>query len=556
MWSTLPSIEKDCMVVMNARFDTPVVADGGFARIVSALRDPACYPHPVARVELVETHISWVMLTGEYAYKIKKPVNLGFLDFTSLAARRHFCEEELRLNRRLAPDIYLETVTVTGDPARPRIGGRGPALEYAVKMRQFPQSALLDAALERGEATAATFEALAYRIANFHAAGRCAALTPGVDAAASMLTPVLDNFEQMLPLLDAPDDIALLGRLREWTVREHQRPANMLGQRLAAGRIRECHGDLHLGNIALIDGEPTPFDCIEFDPALRWMDVMSEVAFLAMDLETHGRSDLAYRFLNTYLEHCGDYDGVALLPFYLVYRAVVRAKTNLLRAAQPDVTPDQRDRALAVYAHYLSRADAYTRAQRGAIIITHGLAGCGKTALTQPLIAALGAIRVRSDVERKRLHGFTALARTGAALDAGIYTADAGLRTYGQLAQYVHQMAGAGFPVIVDAAFLKRGQRTAFLALARGLGVPFAIVDVAAPHAELRARVAARAAQGDNASEATLQVLEAQIATHEPLSADELACAVTVDAHLNVAAAARTLCDRLAQKLQQPPDHA
>ena len=537
--------------MINARCESPAVAASGGTRVVHALRNPACYPHPVAHIEIIETHISWVILTGDYAYKIKKPVNLGFLDFTLLESRRHFCEEELRLNRRLAPDLYLETVTITGEPDRPRIGGAGPVLEYAVKMRQFPQPALLDAALARGDAGGKTIDALARRIAIFHAAGRCAAMTPGADAAASALAPALDNFAQMLPLLDAPDDIALLGRLREWTLRESKRPARLLGQRLAAGRIRECHGDLHLGNIALLDGEPVPFDCIEFNPALRWMDVISEIAFLTMDLEAHGRRDLAYRFLNAYLDHCGDYDGAALLPFHLVYRAIVRAKTQLMRSTQRDASPDQRDRAQAACAHYLALANSYTHAQRGAVIITHGLAGSGKTTLTQPLIAALGAIRVRSDVERKRLHGLSALARTGDALDAGIYATDATLRTYDRLARYAHTIAGAGFPAIIDATFLKREQRTAFHALARGLDVPFAIVNVTAPHDVLQTRVEARAAPGDNASDATLDVLKAQRAAREPLAADELRCAVTIDAGLDITSAARSLCDALAQKLRQ-----
>ena len=416
---------------MNVCDDPPAITRSEVERMLAALLDPACYPHPVQRFDVLETHISWVILTGDYAYKIKKPVNLGFLDFTSLASRRHYCEEELRLNRRLAPGIYLDTVAITGDPARPRIGGAGPAIEYAVKMSEFPQSSLLDAALARGEVNATVITALAHKIAAFHATASSAASTPGVDAATLVLAPALENFRQMLRLLDAPEDVEILVRLREWTLSEHERSASLLCKRLAECRVRECHGDLHLGNIVLLEGKATPFDCIEFNPALRWMDVISEVAFLMMDLEAHGRRDLAYVFLNSYLEDTGDYSGVAVLPFYRVYRAVVRAKISLLRAAQAGATPEHRASALAAFKRYLTLATDYIRPRRGAVIITHGLSGSGKTSLTTPIISALGAVRIRSDVEMTRMHDCCMCAlnnRRTVASDSAVGTLSAGIR--------------------------------------------------------------------------------------------------------------------------------
>ena len=534
---------------MNARHNLLGTGKQDMARMVAALRHPACYSHVVQDVILLETHISWVILAGSYAYKIKKPVNLGFLDFSSLAARRHYCEEELRLNRRLAPDLYLEVVPVTGEFDAPRVGGDGPVLEYAVKMRRFAQTALLDARVAGGTLYSTTVDSLARKIAAFHAAAPNALTTPGIEPAAGVLPPALENFRQMLPLLESADDLEALARLRAWTLAEHRHPARLLAQRLAEGHIRECHGDLHLGNIVLLDGEPTPFDCIEFNPALRWMDTMSEAAFPVMDLAAHGRGDLAHVFLDSYLEAGGDYGGIPVLPFYLAYRAVVRAKISLLRGAQTDVTAQQRQRAVAACRNYMALAQSYSRPRRGAVIITHGLSGSGKTTLTQPLIADLGALRVRSDVERKRMHGLPPLARTSSPVAAGIYTPQATDRIYTLLCSHARSIVGTGFSALIDATFLKRDQRAMFRKLAQEMRVPFVIISANAPQDVLRARLADRAANGGEASEATLAVLETQIASREPLNADELVDAVAVDASADVAAGTRALVSALRQRL-------
>ena len=532
---------------MNIRSELPTGNGADTAALVAALRNPALYPHPVQRVELVETHISWVLLTGDYAYKIKKPVNLGFLDFTTLDSRRHYCAEELRLNRRLAPALYLDVVPITGTPRSPAFAGSGPPIEYAVKMRQFAQSALLDSALARGEVGAEVIAQLARTIAEFHARLAPAAVDDGANTLA--LAPARDNFAQMLPLVYAPADIAALKTLREWMLREYETNTGRFRQRCADGYVRECHGDLHLGNIALIDGTATAFDCIEFNAALRCMDVMSEVAFTMMDLEAHAHRDLAYTFLDTYLESSGDYAGVAQLPFYCVYRALVRAKVNLIRTAQPDTPPAERQQAHDEYRHYVGIAAARANSKRGAIIITHGLSGSGKTTLTRPLAATLGAVRVRSDIERKRLHGLGAFALSAAATGAGIYAGDATVQTYRQLLRHARSIAGAGMPVIVDATFLRLEQRADFHALARQLDVPFAIVNVAATHDELRARVAARAARGDDASEATVAVLEAQIGNCDALTAEEMGQAFTITAE--PPAATHALTDQLTRRFPQ-----
>ena len=285
-------------------------------------------------VEVVETHISWVLLAGDYAYKIKKAVNLGFLDFSTLEKRRFYCAEELRLNRRLAPDLYLEVVPIAGSADHPVLNGPGPAIEYAVKMRRFPQACLLDQVLLRGELTPETIDAIARRIADFHGRTAIADNESPFGTPERAHLPVAENFAQIRPRLRDNEDLIRLDELERWSEREYQARFNALAARKARGLIRECHGDLHLGNMALLDGEAVPFDCIEFSDNLRWIDVISEAAFLAMDLQDRGRPDLARRFLNAYLEQTGDYEGLEVLRYYLVYRAMVRAKVACIRAGQ------------------------------------------------------------------------------------------------------------------------------------------------------------------------------------------------------------------------------
>jgi aminoglycoside phosphotransferase family enzyme/predicted kinase len=502
--------------------------------LFAALLDPACYPHPVAGVRVLETHISWVLLTGEYAYKIKKPVTLGFLDFSTLGLRRYYCEEELRLNRRLAPELYLDLVEIRGTPAAPRIAGEGPLLEYAIRMREFPQAALASRALASGTFGAAEVDALAAGVARFHSDAPRARAQDRFSAPDTVLEDALQNFEQMLPLIkSAPDDRALR-TLRRWTEREFALRRDAIAARKREGFVRECHGDLHLGNIVLLDGRPVPFDCIEFSDGLRWIDVMSEAAFLAMDLEDRGRRDLAWRFLNRYLEATGDYAGIAVLPFYLVYRALVRAKVHLMRSRQGSLRRPEKLRLERAFQNYLRLAGRLAAPEPPALILTHGLSGCGKTTLTQPLIEALGAVRVRSDLERKRAHGLAPLASSGSGVGSGLYSAVVNAATYRRLGELAQEALRAGFPVVVDAACLKRAEREAFRAIAERLAVPFTVLDFHAPLEVLRERITQRLARADDASEAGLAVLEHQLAAREALTPAEIAASFSVDATLPV----------------------
>jgi hypothetical protein len=484
--------------------------------LIDALRDPAAYPHAAGRVELLETHISWVLLAGDFAYKLKKPVQLPFLDFSTLAARRHFCEEELRLNRRTAPGLYLEVVPVvrTGEGAA-RIGAAGEPVEYAVKMRRFAAEALADAMARRGALGAPEIDELGAMLARFHAAAAVAGPDSAHGAPEAIEAPALGNFDQ----IEAPEaaTAARLAALRAWTQREGARLRPAFAARRERGCVRECHGDLHLGNLAFIDGRAVPFDCIEFDAGLRWIDVMSEVAFLVMDLLAHGLPRLAWRLLNAWLEASGDYEGLGVLRYYLVYRAMVRAKIARIRGAAEG------------FRDLLALAETLARARRPVLVLMHGVSGSGKTAAAQALLERLGAVRLRSDVERKRLFGLAPLARTRAAPAAGIYDAAAGERTYARLAGLAAGVLEAGYPVVVDAAFLEHGQRSRLRREAERRGVACVIAQCTASEAALRARVRSREAQGEDASDAGLAVLERQLAAAQPLAPEEQAIAVTVD---------------------------
>ena len=484
--------------------------------LIAALKNPACYAHNVDEVRLAETHISWVLLTGRYAYKIKKPIKLPFLDFSTLPRRLHFCREELRLNRRLAPELYLGVVPIGGSPSAPRVGKK-PAFEYAVKMRQFPPEARLDKRLAANAVTRAAITEFATRLAKFH--GGLPALD--TDPAGRLAQAAARENVAALAQHVRGRQRRELDTLRAWTDREFAGLAAMFAQRTAEGAERECHGDLHLENLLWHDGSIVAYDALEFDPALREIDVVNEVSFLAMDLIAHGRHDLAYDFLNRYFEVSGDYAGTDVLRFYLVHRALVRAKVGAIKAEQAG-REKRADR-------YVETAYALCRPATPLLLITHGLSGSGKTTITDELVGRLRALRVRSDLERKRLHGLAAEARTGSGVAQGLYAAGDTRRTYEELARIADRALRHSFNAIVDATFLRRAERWELRQVAAFNGARFAILDCTAPAEELRRRIAARDTAGRDASEATFAVLEHQLATQDPLDRAERRSSIQVD---------------------------
>jgi hypothetical protein len=523
------------------------------AALIAGLRDPAAYPHAVDAVEVIETHISSVLLAGAFAYKVKKPVDLGFLDFTSLERRRRYCEEELRLNRRGAPQLYLDVVPITGTPRAPRLGtGAGPAIEYAVRMRRFPAGMRLDEVARTGRLTGAHIDRLAEAIAAYHARAAPAPSGSGLGTPEMIWRWAQDNLASLEAGVRGPGEARRVGRLRAWSEAEFARRAGLFEQRRSTGRVRECHGDLHLGNLVLIDGEPVPFDCIEFNIELRFIDVLSDVAFAFMDLLDHRLAPLAWRFLSAYLERSGDYEGLATTRFYAVYRALVRAKIAMIRRGQPDADAGERAAGMAALRRYIAVALALCAPSEPRLVLTTGLSGSGKTTVAGMLCERMGAVRLRSDLERKRLYGVAPGDHAGAAaaLEAGLYDPDATRRTYARLAELAAAALDDGVSVVVDAAFLLRGQREPLLALARARGLPCNIVECVASPATLRARVQARLEGGADPSDATLSVLEHQVATRDPLSSEEASLARRVDTDVEPGAL-QSWCARLAREWSQ-----
>ncbi len=487
-------------------------------RMVDALQRALQARQPAVPVERFETHISFVLVAAGEAYKLKKAVDPGFLDFTTLARRRHFCAEELRLNRRFAPALYLGVVPVTGTPDAPRLGGDGEPIDFALRMRAFDQAGLWDRIAARGGLGPAHVDALAALIERFHREAAAAQASDAYGQPQQVRAPMLETLHALRERSADASSIRLIDDLRAWEAVEFARLEPVFAQRRLDGGVRECHGDLHLGNVAEVGGRTTPFDCIEFDPALRWIDVASEIAFMAMDLHAHALPALAHRFVNAYFEHGGDYGALRAWRWYVAYRALVRARVTALRETASVPSPRVR--------RYLAVAAACAAPPRPALLVTHGFSGSGKTTATESLVHTLGAVRIRADVERKHLAGLDALARSGSALDAGLYTAAATAATYDRMIDAASPVLAGGTPAILDATFLDRARREQARQLAQRHQVPFAILDFDLDRATLRERVRRRARQGGDASEADLAVLEAQFERAQPLGEDELAAVI------------------------------
>jgi aminoglycoside phosphotransferase family enzyme/predicted kinase len=488
--------------------------------LVDRLLSPDAYPHPVERVELVETHISWVFLTGTYAYKVKKPVDLGFLDFTTLEKRRACCVEEVRLNSRFAPELYVDAVPIAGPAATARVGSAGPTIEWAVRLEQFEERDRLDHVLDRGGLSAGDCLTLAVDIAAVQERLATAAVATRWGTADTFRGIVHLNLDQLRQ--HRPDLAGRAAALTAWVDRQLALHAADLAERRAGGRIRECHGDLHLGNLVRHGGRIVAFDGIEFNESLRWIDVASDIAFLAMDLRARGRADLAATVVSGWVEAADDHHALTLMPVYLVYRAIVRAAVAAIRAAQT-ATGGAGATSHAECDRYMLLAERLAAPRRPLLVATCGISGSGKSTLAAAVAAATGGIRLRSDVERKRLAGMAAGDRPAdAAATAAVYSAEMTRRTYERLADLSRTVLTAGWVAVVDAACLQRWQRGILADAAGRAGADLVWLDLDVPAAVAIGRVQSRAG-GDDPSDATAQVVAGQLADRDPITAAEIA---------------------------------
>ena len=505
-----------------------------------ALLYPRAYPHAVRAVDLIETHISWVLLAGKFAYKVKRPVHYPFIDLRAPEQRRLLCHEEVRLNRRFAPELYLGVRAIRRRRGEAGIGGSGRIVEHAVKMRQFPRSQELDALLGARRIEPAELEAFGGELAGVHERlpvaqaaqewGRGAAQIAGIRRNAAECVRAAEALGGAAPLS------ALQRRLETWS----DTALPLLERRFAAGRVRECHGDLHAGNIVRLGARLRPFDCLEFDPALRWIDVADEVSFLLADLDARQRPLHAQAFLGGYLSISGDYEACLLLPVFRAHRALVRAKVMALAATAAGAARAAASEARRWHERYVECAQRALSSQPPRLVLMSGLSGSGKTWLAQRLAPMLGAVHLRSDIERKRLVGLAPRARTASALAEGLYGREMTAAVYERLIECAADALAGGYTTIVDATFGVPAQRARCRALAAQLGLRICIVNCHAPERVLERRILERSRRADDPSEAGLEVLHWQEAHFTPPAPHE-ADAVLDAARLSVAELAREI---------------
>lgn len=485
------------------------------SKLVNNLLRPECYPHEVGAFSVIETHIAWLVMTGEYVYKIKKPVNFGFLDFTTLEQRKFFCEEELRLNQRMSSDLYLEVVTIAGSEQAPRIEPTDSPIEYAVKLRQFESGHLLSELLDRHQFNPSWLDQLAEKIARFHLVAPIVSPDSPWGEPESIRKVTEDNYRHIDRRLISGDDARLLDQLWQTAKARFQALQPLLRKRKQEGFVRECHGDLHLGNITLNEDRLLVFDCIEFNLEFRWIDRIADLAFLLMDLEANGENRWANRCANRYFEITGDYQGVLILPYYKAHRAMVRAKVAML-----DELRDEQQ-----FRHYLHLTARYAQPPKPLLILMQGISGSGKSYLSSELAQIIGAVRVRSDIERKRIYRQASL--QGQTLS--LYGADMNTRTFLKMSEIAEMLIAAGQTVILDATFIKHRTRRHYIQMAEKLGYPVCLLSCVAPLELIQQRLEARSAEGSDPSDATFAVSLQQIKSQDPLSEDELTISCQID---------------------------
>lgn len=488
------------------------------SKLLAFLSDPSSYPYGPQSVQTVETHISHVFIAGDRVFKIKKPVNFGFLDFTTLEKREFFCREEVRLNRRLAEDIYLGVLPIHKD-AKGSFNweGRGEIVEYAVWMKRIPEDRMLGSLLSKNEVEPAVMERIAAKICAFHRSAATGGEINEVGGFDTIRRNHEENFEQTEPYVGITLPRREYEFIRDWALGFLRSRESLFRKRVRDHRIRECHGDLHLQHICLTDGIVI-FDCIEFNKRFRYLDTAAEVAFLSMDLDFHGYGRFGKVFLDACLRESGDGELPVLLPFYQCYFAYVRGKVTGFRLEEPGLAPADRKRIEEEARRYFRLAFSYgARLDRPTLIAMSGWMGTGKSLVARRLAPLLGAKIIRMDVLRKELAEISPTEHRYEKFGKGIYGEEMNRRTYEEGLRRAKALLKQGRSVILDASFRSGRDRIAAMEAASRLSVPFFMIYCFASDEVLRRRLEKREKAGTDASDGRWELLESQKRAFDPI---------------------------------------
>lgn len=490
------------------------------ATLIESLQSTELYPHDVKDFHVMQTHLSWVILTGNYAYKIKKPLNLGFQDFTTLEKRKHYCELELSLNKRLAPNIYIDVIPITGSASKPVLGGTGEPIEYAIKMNQFDQENMLLEQAKQGKVTPKMIKSIAQQLATFHLNADKAEPNSRFGEFETIVSPMVDNFNALMGMPFSKPWHPLLTNMKKWTEDTSEQFRSILSKRKEKGWIRATHGDVHLGNIVLINNKPVIFDCIEFNEDFRWTDTMNDVGFMFMDLCHNGLTDLGYVLVNHYLERSGDYEGLVLLPYFACYRAMVRAKVMGFQMSQTKENTPEYETLKMELDRFLQLANQFTQTKQPALRITVGISGSGKSSYTEKFMALNQYVRLRSDVIRKQLFNLPLYEPTPENLKDEVYSQEASEKVFQQLHEWAKLFLHNHQNVVIDATCIKHWQRELFQKLAQQMNVDFQFLVFEADIDDIEGWIAKRQRR-KQVSDATLAIAKAQLENFDPLNAEE-----------------------------------
>ncbi len=499
------------------------MTDASLPALIQQMLQPGFYPHACKEpIKLIQTHCSYVLLTGDFVYKLKKPVNFGFLNYSTLDLRRNFCHEELRLNQRGAAELYLEVLPITLDGEQYQLNGTAEPAEYALKMREFPSSGLFSTMFEDGKLDESHIEELGRVVARYHSKIETNDYIRSFGEIPQVRASFDENYEQTTHYIGGPQTQQQFDQTKQYTDKFFAERAEIFQTRMANNFIRECHGDLHMQNICMWHEQILLFDCIEFNEPFRFVDVMYDVAFTVMDLEARQRKDLANVFLNTYAEQTGDWEGLQVLPLYMSRQAYVRAKVISFLLNDPGVPAAVKEESAKIATPYYTQAWEYTQPRQGQLFLMSGVSGSGKSTAARHLAKRIGAIHLRSDAVRKHLGGIPLYERGG----SDLYSQEMTAKTYGRLLELGILLANQGYQVILDAKYDRAALRGDAIAQSQSHNIPLQIIECTAPVEVLQERLYNRT--GDIA-DATADLLSSQLQNAEPFTDSEKTYLKTLD---------------------------